>query len=378
MTGETQPYALAISLEPLDASTKLFFGHLAEQLDGNLQVVRYADPRLGAKIAAASAIILVRGLFEFGTAAWVARAFRIPLYYFVDDNFILLREQRGPWSPFVGRYSAANVRRRLRAFRGVLLSSESLIDYFRSQDVHHELMLFPPIEWSQPLSKSPVRSGNVVAFFGGRHLHEVLLKSILPAVRRLATEYPITLIAAGVGEPIAPSPGLTVIEQAYNRSYEQGLRQLAEAGVDVLVHPSAPGLLNDRYKNPHALISAKALGAIPVVSDRPPYSDLGAAGAALLCDDSSESWHAGLSQALDPSLRSVIAQRLARFCSLHYDGLTNREVIATLLRRHEAPSVRLASLRTVVVPALLLFSRLRNGLSRLRQATLATTMNARA
>lgn len=377
MTGKTQPYVLAISLEPLDASTTLFLGHLAEQLAGALQVVRYADPRLGQKVAEASAIVLVRGLFEFGAAVWAARVLGIPLYYFVDDNFILLREQAGPWSPFVGRYSAANVRRRLRAFHGVLLSSDSLIDYFRSENLHHELMLFPPIEWRQCLPRPPARPGSVIAFFGGRHLHEVLLRAILPAVRRLATDRPVTLIATGV-ERIAPSPGLTVVEQAYNPSYEEGIRQLAEAGVDVLVHPSAPGLLNDRYKNPHALISAKALGAIPVVSDRLPYSDLGVAGVALLCDDTSDSWYSGLSQALDARQRSAIAERLAGFCSSHYGGLINREAIATLLRRHAAPSVRLAPLRNVVVQALVVLSRVRQGLLRLRRGTVATTMNARA
>lgn len=377
MTGKT-PYVLAISLEPLDASTTLFLGHLAEQLTGALQVVRYADPHLGQKVAAASAIILVRGLFEFGAAVWAARAFGIPLYYFVDDNFILLREQRGPWSPFVRRYSAANVRRQLRGFHGVLLSSESLIDYFRSEKLHHELLLFPPVEWRQPLPKPPARPASVVAFFGGRHLHDVLLGAILPAVRRLATVHPLTLIAAGVAEPIAASPGLTVVEQLYNPSYEEGLRQLAKAGVDVLVHPSAPGLLNDRFKNPHALISAKALGAIPVVSGRPPYSALRAAGVALLCDDSSESWHQGLSQALDHSQRPAIAERLAAFCSSHYDGTKNREAIKAIVSRHEAPSARLVPLRSIVVRAFMLLGRVRQGLSRLRQGAMAASVSTGA
>lgn len=377
MSGTTEPYVLAISLSPLDASTTLFFGHLAEQTPGALQVAGDADPCLGQKVAGASAIILVRGLFEFSAAGWAARALGIPLYYFVDDNFILLREQAGPWSPFVGRYSAANVRRRLRGFRGVLLSSESLIDYFRSEQLHHELILFPPIEWRQSLPVPPARPGSVIAFFGGRHLHDVLLTAVLPAVRRIARDRPVTLIAAGV-EPIAPSPGLTVVEQAYSPSYQEGIRQLAEAGVDVLIHPSAPGLANDQYKNPHALISAKALGAMPVVSDRPPYRDLRAAGVALLCDDSDESWYAGLTQALDPAQRPASTERLARFCTAHFGGLVNRDVVATLLGRHTAPSLGLVPLRSVVVQALVLLGRVRRGLLRLRRGTMALTLNALA
>lgn len=365
-------HLLVVALQPLDASTTLFFGHLAERMAGALQIVRYGDPQMAEAIASASALILVRGLFEFDAAVWSARALGVPLYYFVDDNFILLREQPGPWSPYVGRYSAASVRRRLRHFQGVLLSSQTLIDYFTSEKLHRELMLFPPIEWREQLPRHAGRpAGVTVAFFGGRHLHDLFRRCILPAVRRLAADRPVTVIAAGVSEAIAPSPGLTVVGQPYDASYDRGLRQLAAAGVDVFVHPSVPGLMNDRYKNPHALISAKALAAIPVVSNRPPYRDLGLDGVALLCDDSPESWYAGLVQALQPDQASAIAERLTAFCASRYGGLVNREAIARMLSRHQPPSGRWTTVRSSVVRLLSLFSFLRTGvgqvLNRLRQ-----------
>ena len=368
---EAQPYVLAVSLEPLDASTTLFLGHLAERMSDALQVVRYADPELGEKVANASAIILVRGLFELDGVFLAVRALRIPLYYFVDDNFILLREQAGPWSPFVRRYSAANVRRRLRAFHGVLLSSDELIDYYRAEHLHHELTLFPPIEWQQHLSRPSASPHAVsIAFFGGLHLHEMFWTCILPAVRRLAIDRPVTLIAAGVNGAIAPSPGLSVVEQPYDTSYARGLRRLAATGVDVLVHPTAPGLDNGRYKNPHALISANAIGAIPAVSDRPPYSDLRQAGVALLCDDSSESWYAAFAQVAQPAKRLPIGERLEQFCSSHYGGRINREVVDKMLSLHRAPSARWRGVRTSVVRAAVLLGRIRPAVARLRPARL--------
>ncbi|MDP2318058.1 MAG: hypothetical protein Q8O42_01800 [Acidobacteriota bacterium] len=371
MTVGIQPSVVAVSLEPLDASTTLFLGHLAERMPGALQVVRYADPGLSEKVANASAIILVRGLFELDGVFLAARVLRIPLYYFVDDNFILLREQPGPWSPYVRRYSAANVRRRLRAFHGVLLSSDALMDYYRAQNLHSELTVFPPIEWQQQLSRPPASPHGVsIAFFGGLHLHEMFTTCILPAVRRLALDRPVTLIAAGVHDAIAPSPGLSVVEQPYDTSYARGLRRLAETGVDVLVHPSAPGLDNGRYKNPHALISANAIGAIPVVSDRPPYSDLREAGVALLCDDSPESWYAAFAQVGQPAERMPIGERLQKFCSSHYGGRINREVIDKMLSLHESPSARWRRVRTSVVRAAVLLGRLRPVMARLRPARL--------
>ena len=364
MNVTDRPYVVAVSLEPLDASTTLFLGHLAERMFGALQVVKYGAPDVPEKVANASAVILVRGLFELGGVFLAARALRVPLYYFVDDNFILLRDQPGPWSPYVRRYSAANVRRRLRAFDGVLLSSDTLMDYYRAENLHHELMVFPPIEWRQQLTRPSASPDRVsIAFFGGLHLHEMFKTCVLPAVRRLARDRPVTLIAVGVNDAIAPSPGLSVVEQPYDTSYARGLRRLAETGVDVLVHPSAPGLDNGRYKNPHALISANAIGAIPVVSDRPPYSDLRQAGVALLCDDSSESWYAAFAQVSQSAQRMPIGERLATFCSSQYGGRLNREAIDKVLNLHPSPPGSWRGVRTGVVQAAVVAGRIRSAVA---------------
>jgi len=371
VTGPARGYVLAVSLEPLDASTSLFFGHLADQRPDAVRVARFGHPELAGAIAGASAIVLVRGLFEFASVIWSARALRIPLYYFVDDNFMQLRDQPGAWSPFVGRYSVANVTRRLRAFSGVMLSSRELIEYFRTKHLHQRLILFPPIEPGQLVPRpTAARISACVAFFGGLHLHDAFLGYVLPAIRRLAADQPVTLIAAGMTRAIAPSPGLTIVDQGYDRSYERALRRLADAGVDVLVHPSA-GLVNDPYKNPHALISAKAIGAVPIVSNRPPYRDLQSAGVARLCDDSPESWYAALSQTMQPDERSGITERLAIFCASHFGGEVNRQAIDEVLSVHPPPGTRWAFARRGAVRAFLLLDRVRRAAARVRPISTA-------
>lgn len=364
MTSWAPRHLLVISLEPLDASTELFFGHLAQRLPETVRVIRYGHPDLAAAMAGASVVVLVRGLFEFGSIIPAARALGIPLYYFIDDNFMLLREQPGVWSALIERYSIESVRDRLGAFRGVMLSSVALIEYFGSERLHDRLVFFPPIEWRQVLSPSPTREGASIAFFGGRHLHDILLSCVVPAVRRLATEQPVTLIAAGVDQPIAPSPGLTVVYLPYDLSYARALRRLADAGVDVLVHPSAAGLRNNSYKNPHALISAHALGAVPIVSDRPPYDALRSADVTFLCSDSVESWYSALVQAIQPEHRSRIHQRLSAFCASHFGGSLNRQVVEELLREHNSPDPRWAFARRGFIRARMLVGRAAVGVSR--------------
>ncbi len=327
-----QPYALAVSVRPEDASTTLFFGHLAGGMRATVRVAHYRQPDLAEQLSGASAIILVRALFELDPVIWFARLAGVPLYYFVDDNFMLLREQPGVWSAYVEPYSARNVRERLRAFSGVLVSSPSLLKYFEEHRLHTPLTLFPPIGWSSTLPRpSSMGAAASIGFFGGSHLHGVLEDYVLPAIRRVAAVQPLRFVVAGVSEPIATSPGLTVVHQTYDLSYSRGLRTLAAAGVDVLVHPSLPGHANNAYKNPHALISALAIGAVPVVSARPPYDDLPASGIVLRCEDTIDSWYLALKRALDPVEHRAVSDRLGSFCASHFDGSVNRQVIESLV-----------------------------------------------
>ncbi len=359
MTATSSSSVVAVSVEPNDASTTLFLGHLARLMPAHVEVVKYGAGDLADKIGGASAIVLVRGLFEFSGVLHAARLLRIPLYYFLDDNFMMLREQAGPWTPFVQQYSVANVGRRLQAFGGVLLSSEALVDYFTKERLHPSLDLFPPIEWQERLSKpAPAHPDELsIAFFGGRHLHDMFSTSIMPAVRSLASERPIRLIAVGMHDRIAPSAGLTVIEQPYDPSYASGLRRLAASGVDVLVHPSPGDLQNGAYKIPHALLSAHALGAVPLVSDRAPYNDLRDTGVAMLCDDTPESWRAALAHVSLVSQRAPIVKRLGEHCASRFGGQVNQAVVSRMLAAHRAPAASARPLRAIVARASILAGR---------------------
>lgn len=334
MTQASRGFVLVVSLQPLDASTTLFFGHLMSLTPESIRVVQYGKDDIAGALGEAAAVVFVRGLFEFSDLARCARALRTPLYYFLDDNFIVLREQGGIGAKFVMRYSSGDVRAALRDFAGVLLATPALMSYFSEQALHPRLFLFPPVVDAGGLAAPRANtSGVTVAFFGGRHLHRQLLDIIVPAVRRLARQRPVRLLAVGVPEPIPASAGLTVSQQPYDESYARGLRALADEGVDVFVHPVAAGLANNAYKNPHALISAHALGAVPVVSQAPPYDALGPAGVALMCKDDEESWYQALIQAvMDEALRSALRARLATYCAEHFSGTPNRAVVDTMLR----------------------------------------------
>ena len=350
MTRASHPFVLVVSLQPMDASTSLFFGHLTRLMPESIRVVQYGKDDVARSLAEAAAVVFVRGLFEFSNLARCARALRVPLYYFIDDNFIVLREQGGIGGQFVTRYLAADVREALRDFAGVLLATPALVSYFAEQQLHPHLVLFPPVmDAETPPAPRADKPEVTVAFFGGQHLHRHLLDIVVPAVRRLALQQPVRLLAVGLPESIPASAGLVVSQQPYDESYGRGLRALATEGVDVFVHPVARGMANNAFKNPHALISAHALGAVPVVSKAPPYDALGPAGVALMCEDNEASWLNALTQTVtDDSLRSRLGARLAAYCAEHFSGAANRAVVETMLSGYTPRSRAQAILRTGV------------------------------
>lgn len=368
MTRASARFVLVVSLEPLDASTTLFFRHLEWLMPGAIRVVQYGRDDIAGALGAAAAVVLVRGLFEFSDVARCARVLRIPLFYFIDDNFMALRDHGGISAEFVTRYTESAVRAALRGFAGVLFATPALLSYFAERRLHENLRLFPPVSAGRGAPR-PDRTGATVAFFGGRHLHHQLVAIIVPALRRLGRQRPVRLVAVGLPEPIAASEGFVVTHRAYDVSYARGLHALQGEGVDVLVHPVATGVTNNAYKNPHALISARTLDAIPVVSNAPPYDTLGAEGVALICEDTEEGWYQALAQATtDPSLRTTVAARLEAFCADHYSGSQNQAIVNAMLLSLQPRSWAHIRWRSAIAHGCLAMSMARRAAGRLTRA----------
>jgi hypothetical protein len=352
------PYVLVVAMQPGDATTALFFDHLEHRAAGAHRVVRAGSLDVWRLLARASAVILVRGLFELGDVARCARRLGIPVYWFLDDNFMSLQAEGGAGAAFLDRYSMEAVRRELGAIAGVLVSSPSLAQYFLHHGLHRHVQMFPPV--SPPEVTRTVPSERFrVAFFGGRHLHVHFRELVLPALRRLALERPVTLVAVGLSEEIVPSEGLRTLSLPYQTSYRRGVAALAAHGVDVLVHPVAPGSDNNRFKNPHALITARMLGAVPVVSTAPPYEELVTSGTVTGCGDSTDAWFHELSrQAASPRLRTGILQSVSRYCDDHFDGRRNSATLQDMHGRHRQPPHRTAWARSLYAAGFLVAGRL--------------------
>lgn len=344
------PYVVVASLLKQDAMCALFFSNLRR---APLRIVQFGRDPLAAPLSGASALIVIRGLFEFGNLIRCARRLGIPRYYFLDDNFMLIREEAEQYGSSYDLYTNDRVRATLADFSGVLLATESLISYFRDYELHPRLCYYPPVSGSRLTLPADAARPLSVAFFGGAHRRGPFLNLVYPALRRLAANRPVRLIAAGIeGGAMPKAPNLEVLCLPYNPSYESALRAVADVGVDILVHPS-DNSANNIFKNPHVLINARAIGATPIFSDTAPYDSVAAEGISLTAAASEEAWFRALSTlADDAGLRASIYRRLASYCETHFGGHRNREVIDRMLAAHPQPRWPAARL-TLTAPCLL-------------------------
>lgn len=342
-------YIAVASMTPDDATTAIFFRNLTDRAPlrifsssaGSVTHPVHAGRAVGAVVralAGASALILVRSLLEFGNLSSCAGWLGIPRYYFADDNFMLLREEAGvPDSRWYRAYSLDRVRGALRDFAGVLLATPTLVDYFDRERLHHRTLLYPPIA-GPALPCARDAEVLTVAFFGGLHRRDAFLSYVYPAVRRLAEQRDVRLVAVGIdAAQVPPERRLHVIALAYNACYDDALREVASHGIDVIVHPgSETG--HHVFKNTHMIINAHALGTVPIFSRIPPYDTIGDDRVALVCENSEEAWYEALARvASNPALAESIRSHVASYCATHFGGSPNLELMSMLLRDHPRP-----------------------------------------
>jgi glycosyltransferase involved in cell wall biosynthesis len=332
-----------------DASTTLYFDHVPARLRPRIRVVHYgawADG-LPSEMIGASAVVFVRALFNFAHWIEVARRLKIPHYYFLDDNLMVLREEI-EYRQEYDSYSDKEVRRMLESFSGVLLSTPPLADYFRERSLHPATYLYPPVAANVDGLPRPVKEDSAplrIGYIGGAHRDESLRQLVLPALQELARAKPVELVATGPDPSSLGGQVFPVTVLPAERSYDVALRRMASRGIDVLVHPGSENR-NSPFKTQHVLLNAAALGAAAVLSDCPPYDRLAPTGAALLCRSEPASWAEALTVLSDsPATRGALVEGARRFCRENYSGRQNEAVLSSILRAHPSAGLALRDAR---------------------------------
>lgn len=337
-------YILVVTKQRDDVFSALFFEGLPEALRVRIRIREFGHDALASDLAGAAAVIVMRhGLFSFGALAASAGRAGVPRYYFLDDNLLLLHHEPEVYGPYWSAYTDENVRRALRGFAGVMLASRPLTEYFAGHRLHDRLFDYPPIAWPvlrqrqtwSADSTAPFR----IAFFGGEHRRDLFLSLVVPAAERLAASRPVEIVAFGidpVSSPHTASP-LSVVHVPYDVRYGSALATLADRRIDVLAHPTPPSR-NNPYRNANVLINARSIGAVAVLSDMPPYDQLGSPPPALLCQNEVDSWSAALARvSSDTQLCDELSRAADVYCRSHFSGAANAALVERILAAHDAP-----------------------------------------
>jgi glycosyltransferase involved in cell wall biosynthesis len=332
-----------------DASTSLYFDYLPHFYNQRIRIINsiqwHPEEMIGA-----SAVIFIRHLLYFKEWVEYARKLKIPHYYFVDDNLILLRQEPAFKNDYLF-FTNENVRKFLESFSGVLLSTYHLLDYFKENRLHENLIYYPPVAGHpvlyEPTGSDPKKNrGLRLAYFGGGHRLQPFKELVLPAVYEFSKHHPVELFIGGMSDNSFPSSeNLNIYYFPYEVSYHLSLGRFAAKEIDVLLHPNSR-TINNPYKTLNVLINAMAMNAIPVLSDEPPYDLLGPEKVALLSGQNRDSWLEAVQTVYEESsIVKGIRENLKQFCQKHYSGEANVAALDKILRTCPHPGLILRDSR---------------------------------
>ncbi|MDN7445877.1 glycosyltransferase [Burkholderia multivorans] len=338
-------YILVVTLH-YDASTYLYFNMLPPDVAKRVRIIAASTGYGVEELARASCVIFVRHITHF--SAWIdaARAMKVPMYYFLDDNLPLLAKA-GELPPGNEDYRPDQYRKDLEMFDGILLSSKNLVEYFEEEMLHSRLYCFPVSYYDQrslfiDFHEEKAPGELVIACATGSHRAKGLWEVVFPAIQRLADDgRDVHLVAPEPSEDEYRNltkdlpKNLRVTLLPFETDYLFAMRRFARYSPDLLLHaPSAT--INNAYKTLHPLMSALIMNAVPVLPDTKPYDQILECGNAVFVHDSTKpiSWYKALVDALkDESALEHIRQKNAQYCAENFSGKENAAVLDTILAK---------------------------------------------
>ncbi|MGX8127563.1 glycosyltransferase family 2 protein [Clostridioides difficile] len=253
------------------ATIALSFERIAES---NSEVLfRFVTPTTFMKneLLYSDALICVRDHHILKSYIKICKHFDIPCYYYVDDNFKVLSESDKKNIDILELAKDTNYNV-LKEYKGIFLSSNELVEYFRNNNLHENLMLLEPIIDEKNIQKFSLEDDEYIniAFMGGEFRHETLFKFVLPALEQLSNKrkinfyYPETIDRKKIKK--FKSINLNLVEMKYSLSLNLTLFRYSEKNINILVH-CGPDIENNLYKTENALINAVQIGAVLVSSE---------------------------------------------------------------------------------------------------------------
>jgi hypothetical protein len=280
-------------------------------------------------------VIFVREILsaQQASALAICRELKIPHFYFIDDNFILLADERKEFRD----YTEERLKKELKSFSGVITSSEELARFFSSLALHHEVNVIRPVINQELLAKTrnnrlraPSPQNTLrVAFFGGPFRQRSLLEDVFPALNELDQKTELLMRCSSHSGPIIRQAKFEIVPIVETASFSAFLERWSQYEPQIAVHP-AGRTQNIDYKSANALLVALYLGTVPIVTHERAYSSFGKSEGVMKVDGSSRSWANAIEQLSNEAFRQEMLGRLDIFCGTYFDAERTIRVLARL------------------------------------------------
>ncbi len=337
-----------------DASTTLYFEFLPDKIRSRVRILEHRSGMDLAELGRAGCLIVVRHLDPFRHLIEAALALDIPCYYFLDDNFTLLQSKKE--AALDEDHSVEALKRKLKNFTGVLLSTVELLEFFAKHSIHSNLIPMPPSFANMaPVVEPPPLPGPgsplTMAFVGGKHRRAGLKRIVLPAIAAMAKKgAPIRLVLIGADEDLAAyadrfkSRNLSIVCEPFEIDWRRSLLKAAAHRPHLLIHAPSD-TVNNKFKTLNIAAFAWMLNAVLIAPGHAPFEKL--PGAAVLVADpfSQKSWLRALEECCRNAAGWEEMRRInSEFCKTEFSGAAGENALAGILKK--SPAVGMAAVES--------------------------------
>lgn len=303
---------IVVATGNFDASLSLSFDAL-----NSSAIIKFAPIRTipAADLAFADAIVFIRAA-NYAVDFAKDNKYKIPIYYYIDDNFIeLIKCTEFVEDAGIKAAAACLNRSDLKNFKGIITSTDELKEYFESQKLHHNVTTLPVCAADYNKASSKKEGSINIAFMGGKFREDTFLYYIYPAIRELSADVKVKLVCPdSLAERIRTETEydneFEIKAIARDVSYHQIMHMYGRENIHILIH-SGEEHVNNKYKTLNSMVNAVGLGAVLITSDIPPFTD---EPTVVTCENTIQAWTSTLRQyALNDDTRNERFSHQQRF-----------------------------------------------------------------
>ncbi len=229
----------------------------------------------------ADAIVHVRNIVSANNIVKNFWQYKIPSFYYIDDNFWALAYEKDLEMTDVVRNDVKTwceqlSHDELKNYKSIIVSTDEIGKVFLEKELHRNIITLPPCVGKVDFLKPSLHKEQInIAFIGGSFRESTFVNCVYPALIKLSEIRPIKLVctsslARRIGEYYDKCDEIEIKPVDFILSHDQMISFFKEQNINILIH-TGKKIKNNKFKTCNALINAVRIGSILITSNIDPY-----------------------------------------------------------------------------------------------------------